>query len=128
MPPFVILVTDQVINFDVSECHTNKLFGNKIWQATKFALMWIDKVALAQDQFDSPVVQLSLIDKWILSRLCRMLSTVQRGVESYDFYLATTALKNFLYYEFCDVYLVSFHCTSLLQFYWLVCRKLSKLI
>lgn len=100
-----------MINFDVTECHTNKLFGNKIWQATKFTLMWIDKVkqAQARDQFDSPVVQLSLIDRWILSRLCRMLRKVQQGVESYDFYLATAALKNFLYYEFCDVYLVSFN-------------------
>ncbi|CAH1133104.1 unnamed protein product [Ceutorhynchus assimilis] len=101
-------VKSHVINFDVRECHTNKLFGNKIWQATKFALLWFDKVAEAQskevfEEFD--VEECALMDQWILSRLNFMIETLDGALKSYDFYIATGALKEFLYYEFCDIYL-----------------------
>lgn len=50
---------------------------------------------------------LGKLDKWILSRLCVMVETVNHSLEKYEFHTATNALKNFLYYELCDVYLVS---------------------
>lgn len=50
---------------------------------------------------------LLLMDKWILSRLSAMVSEVNKALESHNFHLATAALKQFLYAEFCDVYVVS---------------------
>lgn len=52
--------------------------------------------------------KLPQMDKWILSRLSCMVNRVNDAVGNYDFYVATTALKDFLYYDFCDVFLVSY--------------------
>nr|XP_023015445.1 valine--tRNA ligase-like [Leptinotarsa decemlineata] len=98
-------IKNHFINFDVTECYTNKLFCNKIWQATKFTRLWFTNVSNEQKLSEVQVKHLGLMDKWILSRLTFMVDTVNRGLENFDFYVATTALKNFLYYEFCDVYL-----------------------
>ncbi|XP_019766306.2 valine--tRNA ligase isoform X2 [Dendroctonus ponderosae] len=100
-------VKSHVINFDVSECHTNKLFGNKIWQATKFTLLWTGKVSAAQGGFAhwGPSVELAPMDRWILSKLTQMLQAIEGAMEAHEFHGATAALKQFLYYEFCDVYL-----------------------
>ncbi|KAH1008567.1 hypothetical protein HUJ05_009112 [Dendroctonus ponderosae] len=101
-------VKSHVINFDVSECHTNKLFGNKIWQATKFTLLWTGKVSAAQGGFAhwGPSVELAPMDRWILSKLTQMLQAIEGAMEAHEFHGATAALKQFLYYEFCDVYLL----------------------
>ncbi|XP_030765856.1 valine--tRNA ligase-like [Sitophilus oryzae] len=104
-------IKNHFINFEISECHTNKLFCNKIWQATKFAILWCDKVSDCQgekflekdDDFD----RLPLMDKWILSRLSYLIETTNRALESHDFYVATARIKDFFYYEFCDIYLES---------------------
>ncbi|KAJ8954030.1 hypothetical protein NQ318_004323 [Aromia moschata] len=102
-------IKNHFINFDVNECHTNKLFCNKIWQATKFVRLWFDAVSEEQTLRNSDVAEtpLSPMDKWILSRLSFMVDTVNEGLENFDFHVSTAALKNFLYYDFCDVYLVS---------------------
>lgn len=47
----------------------------------------------------------SLVDKWILSRLTHCVKTTEKGLDSYNFQNATTALYNFWNYEFCDIYL-----------------------
>ncbi|XP_066154858.1 valine--tRNA ligase-like [Euwallacea fornicatus] len=97
-----------IINFDINECYTNKLFGNKVFQATKFALIWINKVFEVQgSEFDKRVTfeELTFIDRWILSRLTFMLKAIEDAMEGGNYHLATAALKNFLYYEFCDIYL-----------------------
>ena len=44
--------------------------------------------------------------QWILSRLDKAIADVHKGLESYDFALAVTAVYNFWLYDFCDVYLV----------------------
>lgn len=65
---------------------------------------------------------LDKMDKWILSRLSYMVDTVNANIQKYDFHVATSALKNYLYYEFCDTYLVRlFIFVSLL----LVCSHLQ---
>ncbi|XP_056641604.1 probable valine--tRNA ligase, cytoplasmic isoform X2 [Diorhabda sublineata] len=96
-------VKNTFINFDVNECYTNKLFCNKIWQATKFTKTWYDnrQELLLSNGYD----RLEIMDKWILSKLTRMVDKVIGGMENYDFYICTNALKKFLYFEFCDIYL-----------------------
>lgn len=93
----------------MQECKTNKFFGNKIWQATKFTNKWMEVVSEAQKlkQLSANVVALKKMDKWILSRLSYMVKIVNESLEKSDFHVATSTLKNFLYYDFCDVYLVS---------------------
>lgn len=94
------------INFDVNECVTNKLFFNKIWQATKYAINYAENKDISVKNItDIDSKDLSTMDLWILSRLGNTIKTVKQSNEDYNFHLSTSALKNFFYSNFCDVYL-----------------------
>ncbi|KAK5640482.1 hypothetical protein RI129_011293 [Pyrocoelia pectoralis] len=99
-------IKNHYIHFDVNECNTNRLFGNKIWQATKFTTKWMENVRNVPS-FVGDITKLPIMDKWILSRLSKMVKNVNEAIENNEFHLATASLKNFLYYDFCDVYLES---------------------
>merc|ERR550532_2387181 len=48
---------------------------------------------------------LTLMDRWILSRMAFASEVCNESLEKYNFPQATTALYNFWLYELCDVYL-----------------------
>ncbi|MEJ2656671.1 MAG: valine--tRNA ligase [Desulfobacterales bacterium] len=75
-------------------------FINKIWNAARFALMHIDK-----EYKDIPERSLSLVDRWILSRLYRAAASVSDSLDGYRFNDAASVLYNFVWHEFCDWYL-----------------------
>ena len=75
-------------------------FINKIWNAARFALMHIDKAYK-----DVPDGSLSLVDRWILSRLSRVTVSVSESLDGYRFNDAAAILYNFFWHEFCDWYL-----------------------
>ncbi|PNF20540.1 hypothetical protein B7P43_G05243 [Cryptotermes secundus] len=99
-------IKSHFITFDVQQCHANKLFCNKIWQASKYTRMHLERfpAALCCD-LDTSRGDLSKLDRWILSRLAHMVSEVNKALGTSDFHFATSALKTFLYSEFCDIYL-----------------------
>ena len=75
-------------------------FVNKLWNATRFSLMHIKGAGndISRDE-------LSLADRWILSRLSRLAETVAGALDDYRFNEAAAALYNFIWHEFCDWYL-----------------------
>ena len=75
-------------------------FANKIWNAARFALMYLDgpRTALPPEQRTFP-------DRWILSRLTHTIRTVTAELEAYRFDRAATALYQFIWHEYCDWYL-----------------------
>jgi len=75
-------------------------FINKIWNATRFAMMHIDKAYK-----NIPDEPLSLADRWILSRLSRVTVNVSESLDSYRFNDAAGSLYKFVWHEFCDWYL-----------------------
>lgn len=70
--------------------------------------LWTDKLKEAGNLNTVDTKVLLSMDKWILSRLAYTVDAVDSHIEEFDFNMATSALKYFLYYNFCDVYLVSF--------------------
>lgn len=101
-------IKNHFINFDVSECYTNKLFLNKIWQATRFTLASSERLKMPLNEIETMnQVPLGKWDLWILSRLAETLKICNDSFENYNFHSATGALKNFLYSNLCDVYVVS---------------------
>lgn len=92
------------INLDIQRVQGYRFFCNKLWNATKFALMY-----LTGDEKFTATTQLtgdeSPIDLWILSRLANTISLCNAGFESYELAIATNACYNFWLYELCDVYL-----------------------
>jgi valyl-tRNA synthetase len=75
-------------------------FCNKLWNATRFALMNGAKIADLP-----PRDQLSAADRWMLSRLHATLAEVDAFYEDYEFAKATEALYHLVWDEFCDWYL-----------------------
>ncbi|MBU2429479.1 MAG: valine--tRNA ligase, partial [Proteobacteria bacterium] len=75
-------------------------FVNKLWNASRFALMHITAKDTRLDE-----KKLSLTEKWILSRSAQTALAVKDGIENYKFNEAASAVYQFVWHEFCDWYL-----------------------
>ena len=76
-------------------------FCNKLWNASRFVMMNLEGyTAAAISETD-----LTLEDRWILSRLASVTSEVTTLLGRYQFDAATRALRDFTWSEFCDWYL-----------------------
>ncbi|NJP42055.1 valine--tRNA ligase [Actinacidiphila epipremni] len=75
-------------------------FANKIWNATRFALM---NGASVQGPLPAPE-QLSAADRWILSRLGRVVAEVDAYYDDYQFAKLSDALYHFAWDEVFDWY------------------------
>jgi len=77
-------------------------FINKIWNASRFTMMNLEG-------YDPNIVptedQLSVYDKWILTKLNRTITEVEQSIEAYEFDKAASSLYQFFWAEYCDWYL-----------------------
>jgi len=77
-------------------------FCNKIWNATRYVLMNTED----QDTgINSSDIELSLADRWIISRLQHIEESVDKHFNSYRFDLAAHELYAFVWEDYCDWYL-----------------------
>lgn len=98
-------VCEHKINFNPIDCEKTHRFLNKIWNATKFMLSNCE--ALSVDAGQPPKIQpdhqLSVMDKWILSRLSRTIIETTKSLDSLNVGCASL-WQNFFYENLCDVY------------------------
>jgi len=84
-------------------------FANKIWNAARFVLMNLDNldtVAVSSDLNDLvKETDLSLPNRWILSRFYSTLKELEKNINSYKFNEAANLLYRFFWHEYCDWYL-----------------------
>ncbi|MEW5947786.1 MAG: valine--tRNA ligase [Thermodesulfobacteriota bacterium] len=78
-------------------------FINKVWNAARFVLMNADGCRAVE--ITRPAAGLSLENRWILSRMKRVIDTVREGLDDYRFNDAAQALYQFFWREYCDWYL-----------------------
>lgn len=101
-------IKSHFINFDTTECYTNKLFFNKIWQACRYTVSAHQRCGVDIKSLVSlDGLVLGDMDRWILSRLAHTVQTINDAMEDFSFHIATAALKTFFYQNLCDIYLVS---------------------
>jgi valyl-tRNA synthetase len=78
-------------------------FINKVWNASRFALM--NAGECLKTEVPQRSSELTLENRWILSRLKRVIDTVREGLDDYRFNDSAQALYQFFWHEFCDWYL-----------------------
>ncbi|MCX5901524.1 MAG: valine--tRNA ligase [Proteobacteria bacterium] len=76
-------------------------FVNKIWNASRFAMMNLEGYEAGRPGRD----ELEVKDRWILSKLNDAIKKVSESYEEYRFNESANTLYHFVWHEFCDWYL-----------------------
>ena len=97
------------INLDVLRIQGYRHFCNKLWNATKFAMInglgtkFVPERSI--DYLKSNKASLRPVDRWILSRISETVSICDSGFRNYELTNVTTALFNYWLYDLCDYYI-----------------------
>lgn len=91
------------MRFYQERVESSRNFANKIWNASRFALMNLKDY---EDRIpDVAGLQLESEDKWILSRLNHVIPEVTRFMERFDLGEAARVIYEFIWGELCDWYI-----------------------
>ena len=93
----------QEVRFHESRCEEARNFNNKIWNALRYAKSLPEDLppAMKLPQRD----ELTIADRWILTRLHDTVNAVTAGLNAYDFGAVAETIWRFVWYEVCDWYL-----------------------
>ncbi|PFH46539.1 hypothetical protein AMATHDRAFT_69603 [Amanita thiersii Skay4041] len=92
------------INLEILRVEGYRKFCNKIFNATKFAMLKLDE-AFVPEPTAKPTGRESLVEKWILHKLDIAATEISEHLTERNFMSATTSAYNFWLYELCDVYI-----------------------
>ena len=87
-----------------TKMEASRNFANKLWHAARFVMATLEHGDLP-DAWHTPARPSHLEDRWILSRLNRVVAQVNKHMEEYQFGEAQRVLHDFLWGEYCDWYL-----------------------
>ena len=95
--------TGRDIKFDLGRTEGYRNFCNKIWNAARYVLMNSEEQVLV----DGPTISnehFSIADKWISSSFEQTARSIEESMSNYRFDLASQALQEFIWNEYCDWY------------------------
>jgi valyl-tRNA synthetase len=95
--------TGRDIKFDIGRIEGYRNFCNKIWNAARYVLMNCENEDCGIE--DTAFVKLSLVDRWIIGKVEETAADVAKAVGNYRFDMASQALYEFIWNEYCDWYL-----------------------
>ena len=94
-----LATTGRDVSLDMGRVEGNRNFCNKLWNAAAYVFSRLE-APLPEEPVEHAVA-----DRWIRSRLHSVIERVQRTFTEYRFDLATQALYEFTWHEYCDWYL-----------------------
>ncbi len=89
------------LRYDEEKVKSTWNFINKLWNASRFVLMNIEDL----NEKNYTLENLSLSDKWILTRLNETIKEVRRNMDTYEFHNVGNMLYNFIWEDFCSSYI-----------------------
>ncbi|MEN6592210.1 MAG: valine--tRNA ligase [Methanobacterium sp.] len=75
-------------------------FLRKFWNAFRFI-----SIHIADFEMDEKEIDLNPLDKWILSKLNRLVQDVTDALKDYNFARAKSSIQSFIWNDFCDEYI-----------------------
>ncbi|AXA65832.1 valine--tRNA ligase [Pseudomonas oryzihabitans] len=97
-----LATTGRDVKFDMGRVEGYRNFCNKLWNAANFVM---ENVEGQDTGVNDEPVELSSVDRWIISQLQRTEAEVTRQLDAFRFDLATQALYEFVWDEYCAWYL-----------------------
>ncbi len=76
-------------------------FANKVWNASRFIMMNVEKAPDAKAETSD----LTIADRWILSRVNTLARDVTENMDKYELGIALQKVYDFIWEEFCDWYI-----------------------
>ncbi|RHQ11876.1 valine--tRNA ligase [Lachnospiraceae bacterium AM48-27BH] len=76
-------------------------FANKIWNASRFIMMNIEKAP----EKEVTLADLTMADKWIISKANDLAKEVTENLDRYELGIALQKVYDFVWEEFCDWYI-----------------------
>ncbi len=104
------------MRFYSDRLEASRNFANKVWNATRFIMMndpegrikpgniKVNGNGGSSSAYKLPE-NLTAADKWILSRMNKVVAEVTENMEKYELGIAVSKLQDFIWDEFCDWYI-----------------------
>jgi valyl-tRNA synthetase len=95
------------INLGPHRLEAGRNFANKMWNAARFVIQNLEATPIESDALAKLVTKhsKSIEDRWILSRLNRLSSSVDEFMSGFQFGEAERQIHDFFWSEFCDWYI-----------------------
>jgi len=97
-----VATTGRDISWDMKRLEGYRNFTNKLWNASRYVMMNTEEFDCGANGGD---MELSLADRWIIGQFEQTVKTVHEAFDSFRFDLASQALYEFTWNQFCDWYL-----------------------
>ena len=89
------------MRFYMERVEANRNFANKVWNASRFIMMNMEKAPVHEVSLDD----LTMADKWILSKLNTLVKDVTDNMDHFELGIAVQKVYDFIWDEFCDWYI-----------------------
>ena len=90
------------MRFYYERVEASRNFANKVWNASRFIMMNLEK---AEIPAELELATLTSADKWILTKVNRLVAEVTENMDKYELGIAVQKVYDFIWEEFCDWYI-----------------------
>lgn len=90
------------IRYKTEKVEAARNFANKVWNASRFVLMNLDKDIMEKYK---DCREYTLADKWIMSEASKLAKEVTENIDKFELGMAAQKVYDFMWNEFCDWYI-----------------------